>query len=153
MLTSQELKNIQVLGFETLNSSWLAGAKAALEFQQNRTDWQWSEFKKDIEELVELSGIFPAKPGEEPVLDESHTGSAFDALGGYVSLAGDVTPSGLSFPARLHQLEKIKYLFSGLYLKWDSSTRRIVIPHYDLAPFLKLVPIRGPIAAWLEDFA
>jgi hypothetical protein len=152
MLTSQELKNIQAFGFETPNSAWLAGAKAALDLQQSRTDWKWSEFRNEIEKMVELSGITPAKPGEEPILDERHTGSAFDALGGYVSLAGDVTPSGLSFPARLHQLEKIKYLFSGLYLKWNSRTRRILIPQYDLAPFLKLVPVRGPVADWLEDF-
>jgi hypothetical protein len=152
MLTSHELKNIQFYGFETPNSAWLAGAKAALELQQNRADWPWSEFRNNIEGMVELSEITPAKPGEEPVLDESYIGSAFDALGGYVSLAGDVTPSGLSFPVRLQQLEKIKYLFSGLCVMWDSSTRRILIPHYDLAPFLKLVPLRGPILDWLEDF-
>ena len=111
MLTAQELKNIQVFGFETPNSAWLAGAKAALELPQNRTDWPWSDFREEVKELIELSKINPAKPGEEPVLDENYIGSAFDALGGYVSIAGDVTPSGLSFPARLHQLEKIKYLF------------------------------------------
>jgi hypothetical protein len=149
MLTSQEIRTTQKLGFNSPNDAWLAGAKAALGLPHNRSEWLWSEFIHDVEELVELSTVQPAKPGEEPVLDGDLTGSAFDALGGFVSIVGYVSPEGLSFPIRLCQLERIKCLFSGMFLKYKSKTRRIVIPRCDLLAFLNLVPICGPI---MEDF-
>jgi hypothetical protein len=115
-----------------------------------KKDWRWEDFFSQIQDLIEYSDVKPAKPGEEPFIDETQKGSALDALGGYVSIAGDVTPEGLSFPVHLAQLERIENLLSGMLLKRVGS--KILVPQYDLPGFLKLVPILGPVAEWLDDF-
>jgi hypothetical protein len=120
------------------------------ELNGKKKNWLWEGFLREIQEQIEYSDLIPTSPGDAPTIDNQQTGSAFDALGGYVSIVGDVTPEGLSFPVHLAQLERIQTLLSGMLLK--RTGRNLLVPQYDLPGFLKLVPIMGPVADWLEDF-
>jgi hypothetical protein len=136
---------------EPPNEAWLAGAKAGLqEIQGGRNDWVWKEFIENIQNQLEGLGIKATRPGEEPQL-EHVIGSAFEALGGYVSVAGNVQPDGHSFPVHLSSYEQLESLLSGFLMKRDR--KHIVIPQYDIVPFRRLVPLRGPVAEWLEEVA
>jgi hypothetical protein len=76
-------------------------------------------------------------------------GSAYDALGGYVSVTGEVTPEGLYFRVPLARQEQVIELLKGLTLLRNNG--EIIVPTYDLPAFLRLVPVEGPIAEWLEE--
>ena len=90
------MKNGYALDYVQWDAAWLSGAKAGMnELNGLKKDWRWEEFFNEIQELIEYSHVKPAKPGEEPFINENQKGSALDALGGYVSIAGDVTPEGL----------------------------------------------------------
>ncbi len=131
--------------------SWLAGAAAGLRVAENRSpSWLWEEFYADIFEMIRLVGdVEAADPGTAPRDGDGLVGSAYDALGGYVSVTGEVTPEGLYFRVPLVRQEEIKQLLNGLTLLRNNG--EIVIPTYDLPAFLRLVPVEGPIAEWLEE--
>lgn len=145
------MKNGYALDYVQWDAAWLSGAKAGMnELNEMKKDWLWEDFFREIHDLIEYSHVKPAKPGEEPLINDNEKGSALDALGGYVSIAGDVTPEGLAFPVHLAQLERIENLLSGMLLKRIGN--KILVPQYDLPGFLKLVPVLGPVAEWLDDF-
>ena len=131
--------------------SWLAGAAAGLQVTGNRSpSWLWEEFYDDIFQMIRLVGdVEPAEPGTAPQDGDGHIGSAYDALGGYVSVTGEVTPEGLYFRVPLARQEEVLHLLNGITLL--RSHGEIVIPTYDLPVFLRLVPLEGPIAEWLEE--
>ncbi len=131
--------------------AWLAGAAAGLRVARNRSpSWLWEEFYGDIFRMIRLVGdVEPADPGTAPRDGDDLVGSAYDALGGYISVTGEVTPEGLYFRVPLARQEEVIQLLNGLTLL--RSHGEIVIPVCDLPAFLRLVPLEGPIAEWLEE--
>jgi hypothetical protein len=131
--------------------AWLAGAAAGLQIARNRTpNWLWSEFYEDILQMIRLAGdIEPVRPGEPPGDGDGLLGSAYDALGGYISVTGEVTPEGLYFRVPLANQEEVLHLLKGLTLM--RSHGEIVIPTFDLPAFLSLVHLEGPVSEWLEE--
>jgi len=131
--------------------AWLAGAAAGLRVTVNRSpSWLWEEFYGDILQMIRLVGdLEPADPGTSPQDGDGLVGSAYDALGGYVSVTGEVTPEGLYFRVPLYRQEEVIQLLKGLTLM--RSHGEIVVPTFDLPAFLRLVPLEGPIAEWLQE--
>ena len=131
-------------------ASWLAGAAAGLQIMGPRTpEWLWSDFIRDIYDMIRMIGeVVPAEPGTAPTCGDCHVGSAFDALGGYISIVGEICPEGLYFRVPLAREEDVVRLLNGLTL--FRSHGEIVIPLYDLAAFSRLVPLEGPVAEQLE---
>jgi hypothetical protein len=131
--------------------AWLAGAAAGLRVAQNRSpSWLWEEFYDDIFQMICMVGdVEPADPGTAPQDGDGLVGSAYDALGGYISVTGEVTPEGLYFRVPLARQDEVKQLLNGLTLV--RSNGEIVIPVFELPAFLRLVPLEGPIAEWLEE--
>lgn len=131
--------------------AWLAGAAAGLQIAGNRTpNWLWKDFYDDIIQMIRLVGnVEPAKPGAVPPDGDGLIGSAYDALGGYISVIGEVTPEGLYFRVPLASQEEILQLLRGLTLM--RSQGEIIIPTFDLPAFLRLVHLEGPVSEWLEE--
>jgi hypothetical protein len=148
MLTDQVLRTYYNPTKNTLNEAWLSGAKAGLR-QKSRTGWLWEDFIEEIHDQLKKVHIPSTNPGDEPII-EHRRGSAFDALGGYVSVVGDVTPKGLLFPVSIENQERLTVLLSGIQLLRKGNN--LLIPDYDISCFLKLVPVSGPVAEWIEDF-
>ena len=136
--------------FSIPQASWLAGAVAGLQIIGSRTpEWLWQDFIQDIYDMVRMIGaITPAEPGTNPVHGDGLIGSAFDALGGYVSVVGEMCPEELYFRVPITRQEDIARLLKGLTL--FRSHGDIVIPHYDLPAFTRLVPLEGPVAEQVE---
>ena len=85
------IQSIPRAPFSMPQDSWLEGAAAGLRVAENRSpSWLW-----DGDGLV---------------------GSAYDALGGYVSVTGEVTPEGLYFRVPLARQEEVSELLNGLTL-------------------------------------
>ncbi len=131
--------------------SWLAGAAAGLRVGGRRSPgWLWNSFFDDIFEMIHLIGeVEPVYPGSSPQEGDGLIGSAFEALGGYVSVIGETTPEGLYFRVPLNCQKQVKRLLNGLTLM--RSDGEILIPLHDIPAFLRLVPIEGPLAEWLEQ--
>ena len=73
--------------------------------------------------------------------------SGYDALGGYVSVAGELCPEGLFFRVPVARQEQVLELLKGLTL--FKSHGEILVRTYDLPAFTRLVPIEGPVAEQL----
>jgi hypothetical protein len=131
-------------------ASWLSGALAGLQIIGVRSpEWLWKDFIDDIHDLIRILGdIEPAEPGTAPKYGDGLVGSAFDALGGYVSIIGELCPEGLYFRVPLCRQEEIARLLKGLSLFRFHGD--ILIPQYDLPAFTRLVPLEGPVAEELE---
>jgi hypothetical protein len=127
-------------------ASWLAGAAAGLQILSPRTpNWMWEGFISDVYEMISLLGnVEPAEPGSSPKYGDGQIGSAYDALGGYCSLAGEMTPEGFFFRVPVARQEQVLELLNGLTL--FRSHGEILVPLYDLPAFTRLVPLEGPIA-------
>jgi hypothetical protein len=136
--------------FSLPQASWLSGALAGLQTTGVRSpEWLWKDFVNDIYDMIRLiGGIEPAEPGTAPKYGDGLVGSAFDALGGYVSIVGEVCPEGLYFRVPLVRQEELAQLLKGLTL--FRSHGDILIPIYDLPAFTRLVPLEGPVADELE---
>jgi len=126
--------------------SWLAGAAAGLNILEPRTPrWMWEDFISDVYEMMHLLGdVEPAQPGTSPEYGDGTIGSAYDALGGYVSVAGELTPEGLFFRVPVARQEQVLELLKGLTL--FRSHGEILVPMYDIPAFTRLVPLEGPVA-------
>ncbi len=131
--------------------AWLAGAAAGMKIARNRTPkWLWQEFYDDIFQMIRLVGdVMPAMPGTAPQEGDGLVGSAFEALGGYVSVTGEVTPEGLYFRLPIICQENVIQLLKGLKIVQHHG--EIIIPSFELPAFLRLVPMEGPIAELLEE--
>ncbi|MFW9798702.1 MAG: hypothetical protein ACFFE2_16810 [Candidatus Thorarchaeota archaeon] len=151
MIVDDFIQSVPRTPFTMPQVAWLAGAAAGLRVAENRSpSWLWEEFYADIFQMIRLVGdVKPADPGTAPQDGDGHVGSAYDALGGYVSVTGEVTPEGLYFRVPLVRQENVLGLLKGLTLL--RSHGEIVVPNYDLPAFLRLVPLQGPVAEWLEE--
>ena len=131
--------------------AWLAGAAAGLQITRNRPpSWLWQDFYEDILQMIRLAGdIEPVKPGTAPQDGDGLIGAAHDALGGYISVIGEVTPEGLYFRVPLASQKKVLQLLEGLTVV--RSHGEIVIPTLDLPAFLRLIHLEGPVSEWLEE--
>lgn len=131
--------------------AWLAGAAAGLKIAPNRSpSWLWEDFFDDIYQMIRVAGdVEAAEPGTSPKYGDGQIGSAYDTLGGYVSVTGEVTPEGLYFRVPLSRQEDVLNLLKGLTLM--RSHGEIVIPNFDLPAFLRMVPLEGPVSEWLEE--
>ncbi|MHA3962840.1 MAG: hypothetical protein AM325_004795 [Candidatus Thorarchaeota archaeon SMTZ1-45] len=145
------LRSIPLAPFTMPQIAWLAGAVAGLKFASNRSpSWLWEDFYEDIYEMIGLIGhVEPADPGTSPQDGDGQVGSAFEALGGYVSVVGEMTPVGLYFRVPLSYQGSVIQLLDGLTILHVHG--EIVIAAADLPAFLRLVPIKGPLAEWLEE--
>jgi hypothetical protein len=131
-------------------ASWLAGAAAGLQILQPRTPrWMWEDFISDVYAMINLLGdVEPAEPGTSPKHGDGRIGSAYDALGGYVSVAGELCPEGLFFRVPIARQEQVLELLKNLTL--FRAHGEILVPHYDLPAFTRLVPMEGPVAEQIE---
>lgn len=131
--------------------SWLAGAAAGLKVAGKKSPgWIWNVFIDDIFEMIHLVGkVEPAYPGSSPDEGDGLIGSAYDALGGYISVTGEITPEGLYFRIPVNCQKSVKRLLNGITL--FRSDGEILIPSHDIPAFLRLVPLEGPLAEWLEQ--
>ena len=130
-------------------ASWLAGAAAGLKILEPRTPkWMWEGFIADVYSMMNLIGdVKPAEPGTSPDYGDGQIGSAYDALGGYVSVAGELCPEGLFFRVPVARQEQVLELLKGLTL--FRLHGEILVRNYDLPVFTRLVPIEGPVAEQL----
>jgi hypothetical protein len=137
--------------FSLPQASWLSGALAGLRFLGGRgPEWLWKDFVNDVYEMIRLIGdIEPAEPGTAPKYGDGLVGSAFDALGGYVSIVGEICPEGLYFRVPIARQEDLVRLLKGLTLV--RSHGDILVPSYDLPAFTRLVHLEGPVADELEQ--
>jgi hypothetical protein len=131
-------------------ASWLAGAAAGLQILKPRTPkWQWEGFIADVYDMMNLIGdVEPAEPGTAPKYGDGRVGSAYDTLGGYVSVAGEVCPEGLYFRVPIARQEQVLELLKDITL--FRSHGEILVPTYDLPAFTRLVPLDGPVAEQVE---
>ncbi|MGY5863163.1 MAG: hypothetical protein RTV41_01020 [Candidatus Thorarchaeota archaeon] len=131
--------------------SWLAGAVAGLKVVGKRSpSWLWESFIQDVFEMIQLAGeVEPVDPGSAPEEGDGIIGSAFDAIGGYISVTGEKTPEGLYFRVPVRCQKQVKELLSGITLL--RSDGEIIIPEHDIPAFLRLVPVEGPLVEWLEQ--
>ncbi|MHA2161062.1 MAG: hypothetical protein ACXABF_01480 [Candidatus Thorarchaeota archaeon] len=146
MLSGDVFERISVLEYDEPDPAWVAGAAAGLSIVGNRgPNWKWDGFIEDVYQMIEdLGGITPAEPGTLPLDGNGSFGSLFDTLGGYVSLAGKYTPEGLYVRVPLERHEDILSLLPGMTLM--VSRGGLTVPKYEINTFLRLVPVRGPLA-------
>ncbi|MGQ4912426.1 MAG: hypothetical protein ACP6KW_09680 [Candidatus Thorarchaeota archaeon] len=125
---------------EIVSPAWLAGAKAGLaQCLSRRHTSEWNEFIDSLLCLLEaMRDLSPVEPGAAP-----DDGSMYEALGGYVSVAGRVSGRGLAFGVPLIHQQNVASLFPGMAL--TSTGPEIMVDFEDLCSFMNLVPIRGPI--------
>jgi len=131
--------------------SWIAGAVAGIKASPRRTpDWTWDRFIEELYDTADqLGGIGPLEPASTPTDECGLVGSAYDTLGGYVSTAGEIRPEGLYFTVSSERHEDVLSLFPGFVLL--RTRGGIIVPHYEIASFLKLVPVNGPLVDQLEE--
>ena len=146
MMVDDYINSISRTPYSLPDASWLAGAAAGLRLPGARTpEWLWSDFISDIYDMISLLGnVEPAEPGTSPSFGDGRIGSAYDALGGYVSVVGEVCPEGLYFRVPVVRQESIEQLLKDMTL--HRRRGEILIAHYDLPAFLRLVPLEGPLA-------
>ncbi len=130
--------------------AWVSGAAAGLKILEPRTPKHlWEDFISDVFDMISFFGdIEPTKPGAAPKYGDGRIGSAYDALGGYVSVVGEVCPEGLFFRVPLAHLEQVLELLKDMTL--FRAHGEILVRNYDLPAFTRLVPLMGPVAEQLD---
>ncbi len=153
MLTDEVLKRFAFRLVDLPNAAWLAGAAAGLEVSKHRSpQWLWRPFLDDLLDLMVHHGdIVPAVPGTSPNFGDGAIGSAYDALGGYVSVMGEFCPEGLYFKVPVECQKDVVKLLSSSYVYVSSG--EIVIPPHEIPSFLRLVPIHGPLSDTIVEEA
>lgn len=146
MMVDDIIHNVTPTPYNIPQVSWLAGAAAGLQILEPRTPkWMWEDFISDVYEMInQLGDVEPAEPGTSPKYGDAMIGSKFDALGGYCSVAGELTPEGFFFRVPVARQEQVLELLNGLTL--FRSHGEILVPMYDLPAFARLVPLEGPVA-------
>lgn len=125
---------------ERIDPAWIAGAKAGVSEVPNRARKpHWREFFDSLENLFRfMIDLQPAEPGTSP-----QDGSLYETLGGYVSVAGRMTPEGLLFTLPPIRQKTVASLFPGM--KLYRTGKDVLVPKNELDSFSRLVPLRGPI--------
>ena len=146
MMVDDIIHGVSRIPYSIPAASWLAGAIAGLQILKPRTPrHEWENFISDVYEMIGLIGtVEPAEPGTSPQYGDETIGSAYDALGGYVSIAGELCPEGLFFRVPVARQEQVLELLKGLTR--FRSHGEILVPRYDLPAFTNLVPLEGPVA-------
>jgi hypothetical protein len=126
--------------YDALDTAWLAGAKAGIAMRErDLPDTEWADFIEGLRLMMgRLPDVEPAEPGTAPA-----EGSLYEALGGYVSLAGEMETDGFSFSVPLIRQGMVLSLFPGM--KLHANGGRMVVPTCELPGFSRLVPVRGPL--------
>jgi hypothetical protein len=126
--------------FEVLDRAWLAGAKAGIaQRERSMSDVEYIEFIESLRVMIECQPeVEPAEPGTAPA-----DGSLYEALGGYVSLAGELQGGCLSFQVPLIRQRRVLALFPGTDVYANRGS--VVVPCHELSRFSRLVPVRGPL--------
>jgi hypothetical protein len=145
------IRSVPRTPFNIPRVSWLSGAAAGIRIGGKRSPgWLWDAFFNDVAEMIQLVGdVEPVVPGYAPDEGDGLIGSAFDALGGYISVTGEITPEGLYFRVPVRCQKHVKELLNGITI--HRSDGEIIVPDYDMPAFLRLIPIEGPLAEWLEQ--
>ncbi|MFW9911432.1 MAG: hypothetical protein ACFFEU_03120 [Candidatus Thorarchaeota archaeon] len=153
MLADELLKRHAISPVDLPSAAWLAGAAAGLEVNNHRSPrWLWEPFIEDLLDLLVYHGnIEPAEPGTSPNFGDGAIGSAYDALGGYVSITGEFCPEGLYFKVPLERQKDVARLLSPGHVYVSSG--EIVIPPHEVPSFLRLVPIHGPLSDTIDEEA
>lgn len=151
MQVDDYIRSVPRTPFNMPQVSWLAGAAAGMRLVGRKSPgWLWDAFFNDITEMIHLVGeVEPVDPGFAPDEGDGLIGSAFDALGGYISVTAEMTPEGLYFRVPSRCQKQVKELLNGITI--HRSDGEIIVPEYDMPAFLRLVPIEGPLAEWLEQ--
>jgi hypothetical protein len=146
MFSDDMLRRCAVTPVDMPNAAWLAGAAAGLGLVGTRSpQWLWDPFISDVKELVEISGdLTPAQPGTSPDVGDGSIGSAYDALGGYVSVVAEMCPEGLYFRVPTDCQAGVLCLLSSFDVR--ISAGEIVLSQSDIQAFARLVPIHGPLS-------
>ncbi len=151
MFTDEMINRVPLTPLQVPDASWLAGAAAGLEIVRTRSPkWMWEDFLNDIRDMIGLFGdITPSPPGTYPTTGDGAIGSAYDSLGGYVSIVGELCPEGLYFRVHPDHEVNVARLLSGITL--HGSNGELLVSMYDLPAFTRLVPIHGPLADTIEE--
>ncbi|MHA1770717.1 MAG: hypothetical protein ACTSYL_08805 [Candidatus Thorarchaeota archaeon] len=123
---------------------WLAGAAYGLDTRVSVPAEYVQYLQRDIRDLK----ITPVRPGESYEFDDGLCSSAYDVLGGYVSVTGVIHPAGLLFPVPAPLQESVSELVieaAALDERW------MIVPRGVIERFLRLVPVKGPIAKQLME--
>ncbi len=149
MMVDDIILGVPQIPYSLPRASWLAGAAAGLKILEPRTPkWLWEGFIADVYAMMDLIGdVKPAEPGIAPDYGDGQIGSPYDALGGYISVAGELCPEGLYFRVPVARQEQVLELLKGLTL--FRAHGEILVRNYDLPAFTRLVPIEGPVAEQL----
>lgn len=151
MFTDEMLSKIPREPYQFPDVSWLAGAAAALTLVKSRSPrWLWCDFIDDITNMIEMAGdVRPVSPGESPRSGDGAIGSAYDVLGGYVSVVGELCPEGLYFRVLPENESRIIHLLSGFAV--HGSNGDMLVSMSDVSAFTRLVSIHGPLADSIEE--
>ncbi|MCF2136489.1 MAG: bacteriophage N4 adsorption protein A [Candidatus Thorarchaeota archaeon] len=123
---------------------WLAGAAYGLGARVSVPAEYVRYLQRDIRDL----NIEPVRPGESYDLDDGVCSSAYDVLGGHVSVTGVIHPAGLLFPVPAPLQESVTELVrvaEVLDEEW------MIVPKSEIERFMKLVPLKGPHAKRLME--
>ncbi len=131
---------------QIIDYTWLGGAAAGLRLSGRCLDQQaWIPFIADLVEILDALGDVPEiAPGEVP-----QSGSPLDSLGGYISVMGDVSANGLSFPVSFDVVSTIVRQIAGI--KTLHHQGRIIVPLSELESLSRLLHLRGPVAQQLQE--
>ncbi|MGY5875761.1 MAG: hypothetical protein RTU30_08445 [Candidatus Thorarchaeota archaeon] len=146
MLVDDKMIVYSPMGNSLPDESWLSGALAGMRVVGQKDTWDWQAFLNDVRDMAyDLDGIKATEPGNEP----SDSGSIYDALGGFVSVSGVVSPKGLHVRVPLSKQAQLLESIPGMVML--RSREGLVVPNYELESFTRLVPIRGPLAEELDE--
>lgn len=131
---------------QVIDYTWLGGAAAALRLSGRRPEQEaWIQFIADLVDTLDVLGdVREIAPGEVP-----HSGSPLDSLGGYISVMGDVSENGFSFPVSFDVVSTIVRQLAGIRAHHHHG--RIIIPVSELESLSHLLHLRGPVAQQLQE--
>jgi hypothetical protein len=131
---------------QIIDYTWLGGAAAGLRLSGRFPNQQaWIPFIGDLVEVLDTLGDVPEiAPGEVPQL-----GSPLDSLAGYISVMGDISVDGLSFPVPFEVVSIIMRQLACINASHHHG--RIIVPQSELESLSHLLHLRGPIAQQLQE--
>jgi hypothetical protein len=131
---------------QIIDYTWLGGAVAGLKLSGRFTNQQaWTPFIGDLVEVLDALGDVPEiAPGEVP-----QSGSPLDSLGGYISVMGDISMDGLSFPVPFEVASAIMRQLACINTSHHNG--RIIISQTELESLSHLLHLRGPVAQQLQE--
>ncbi len=139
MLVQTSLNSHQIFDLHFHDYPWLSGAAFGLQSLVSVPD----ELARDLVEEIRALGITPVAPGESYSLGDGTESSAYDVLGGYVSVTGVRHPAGLLIPIPSSRQGAVRRLVSVVH-KVDENW--MIVRLDDLPNFTRIVPLKGLVA-------